>query len=96
MDEAKIASKIVADYGDVEIFINTFDVFDTNVRDLGPHSLGNVRRDLTPAAMEMLKGKVLKAALMATRNLKNDVISILRRDVELTEDMQDLGIQFKR
>ena len=96
MDEAKIASRIVADYGDVAIYLNIFDIFDTNVKDFGENQLGTVRRELTPAAIQMLKNKVSDAALEATKLLKADVIAKLKHDNDLLEDMHDLGIRFKR
>ena len=94
MNEAKIASKIVADYGDVSIYLNLFDIFDTNVKDTGENQLGTVRRDFSDK-LEMLKGKVLEAALDSTRLLKAVVIAKLKRDRQLVQDMADMGIKFK-
>jgi len=95
MDEAKIASKIVADYGDVAIYLNIFDIFDTNVKDFGENQLGTVRQELSPAEIALLKDKVINAALESTRLLKSDVIAKLKRDRQLVQDMADMGIKFK-
>ena len=83
--EAQIAQKIEADYGDVAIHLNIFDIF-------------GVSQNLSNEDVERLKDVVLETALEATTMLRRDVVKRIGssyRNREFLDFLRSKGITLK-